>query len=870
MLKNIAVPPRSALTARAASFAYPLLPDGPTIDACDVAEQWPLEPQRLMDKARRQTGLSDFGAEPMREPLAVLCDSLDHEMMLSAAGRISAHRRLLGILVTRLRLEALWKRRPEILALPVESPWFVVGLPRSGTTLLHRLLARDPALRSAPFWELLNPLPLGDIEGPQPDPDPRIALAEEALSALHRVAPELVQMHEMEAEAPDEELNLLALGFCSMGFEFSFTVPSYVRYYAQQDHTAGYRYFRRVLQTLQWLRGGRHWVLKAPSHMEQLRPLLAVFPDARIIQTHRDAVTATVSLVSLTCYGVRNYFDHPNPLLMGQSLSGAVERLLRGIARDRAADDPRFVDVQFAEMMADPIAMVRKIYTSAGRELSPQTEQAMRAWLATHRRGKHGVHEYSALDFGIDVGERQRALRFYHERFGVPVDVPPRPDANEVRAIAEEAYVYAYPMLMSYGFLYAQAVDTESKMHQGTNRLHHFRQLGGPAFLNIIPWINNDTPYSAGWLDLRAEPFVLSLPSFAAQRFQDVQLIDLYTHNFAFFGTRVNGNDATTILIAGPDWRGDVPAGIGHVARAETRLVKIVTRILLEHPDDGAAIHALEDQYRLERLSQYAGTPAPAAPPAIDFPAPGTPRLEARSAEFIRWLNFLLPLCETPADEAPMFERCAKIGIVAGAPFDPGALDPAQLDAINAGVAAAYARIEAKAAHLDERSNGWEMPLTLRGNRARMACDGAALLRRAAAALYAIWGVDAEEGLYMVADVDARGNALDGAAHRYELRFNGPPPVHAFWSFTVYDAKTRLLVEHPSGRYAVRDRDPGLQRGADGSLTLRLQHESPGAAHEANWLPVPQRPFQVVARLYWPAQELLDGRYQPPGIRMVE
>jgi hypothetical protein len=216
-----------------------------------------------------------------------------------------------------------------------------------------------------------------------------------------------------------------------------------------------------------------------------------------------------------------------------------------------------------------------------------------------------------------------------------------------------------------------------------------------------------------------------------------------------------------------------------------------------------------------------------------------------------------------------MFERFAKIGIAPGAPFDPGALEPALLDAINAGVATAYAAIAAKAAHLDERSNGWEMPLTLRGNRARMACDSAALLRRAAAALYAIWGVDAEEGLYMVADVDARGEALDGAAHRYELHFDGPPPVHAFWSFTVYDAKTRLLVEHPSGRYAVRDRDPGLQRGADGSLTLRLQFESPGAAHEANWLPVPQRPFQVVARLYWPHQELLDKRYQPPPIRVV-
>jgi len=441
---------------------------------------------------------------------------------------------------------------------------------------------------------------------------------------------------------------------------------------------------------------------------------------------------------------------------------------------------------------------------------------------------------------------------------------------SEACAIAEEAYVYAYPMLMGYGFFHAQAIDTRSKMHQGMNRLHHFRQLGGPAFLNIIPWINNDTPYSAGWLDLRAEPFVLSLPRFPAHRFQDVQLIDLYTHNFAFFGTRVNGNEATSILIAGPDWQGEPPAGVEHVARAETRLVKIVTRILLEHPDDAAAIHVLEDQYRLEPLSRFTGGSAPQAAAAIEFPVPTAPKLEARSAEFIRYLNFLLPLCSVPASEQALLTRFARIGIGAGVPFDPDRLDPPLREAIDAGVAAAYRKIVAKAARLDDRANGWEMPLDLRGNRERMAGDAAGLLRRAAAALYAIWGVDAEEGLYMVADVDANGDVLDGGRHRYEIRFDGPPPVHAFWSFTVYDAKTRLLVEHPSGRYAVRDRDPGLQRDEGGSLTLILQHASPGKAREANWLPVPRQPFQVVARLYWPKQELLARTYLPPGIIVVE
>ena len=381
-----------------------------------------LDPSTLITQAGRDTGLYDFGPEPLHEPLRRLCDSLHHEVPLSAAGRESARRRLLALLATRLRLQDLWRRRPEILALPVEAPWFIVGLPRSGTTLLHRLLACDPGLRSAPLWEIMNPLPLADIETPQPHPDPRIAIAEQALAALHRVAPGLQAMHEMEAEAPDEELNLLALGFCSMGFEFSFGVPSYVRWYAQQDHRSGYRLFRKVLQTLQWLRGGRHWVLKAPSHMEQLAPLLDVFPDATVIHTHRDAVTATVSLASLTCHGVQAYFDAPDPLRVGSGMAAAVERLLRAIVRDRVDGDPRFVDVQFGALMVDPFDGVRRIYAAAGRELGASAEEAMRRWLAEHRRGRHGTHAYAARDFGIDLAERHAALAFYHRRFGVSLD----------------------------------------------------------------------------------------------------------------------------------------------------------------------------------------------------------------------------------------------------------------------------------------------------------------------------------------------------------------------------------------------------------------------------------------------------------------
>lgn len=425
MLKHVPVPAPQSLTPRAREFAYPDIGAAAASASIDELDQrWPLQPALLMQRASEETGLHDFGPEPFLEPLQRLSASLRDEVDLNAAGRENAYRRLMNILVTRLRLQALWEKRPEILSLPVPRPIFVVGLPRSGTTFLQWLLARDASLRHAPFWELLFPLPFGDPEAPVSQPDPRIAAAHAALDQLHRIAPEMSKMHQLEAEEPEEEIALLSLGFCSMAFEWSFAVPSYVDYYRRADHTAGYAYFRRVLQTLQWLRGGEQWVLKAPMHMENLKPLLTVFPDALIVQTHRDPATTTVSLSSLTCYGIRNYFDHPNPLLVGRNMSAIIERLLRGICamRDANPTDPRYVDVHFRDLTADPIGTVRRIYAAAGKTLDAAAEQAMRQWIDGSQRGRIGGHAYSAEDFGIDLAARREALKFYTERYQVPED----------------------------------------------------------------------------------------------------------------------------------------------------------------------------------------------------------------------------------------------------------------------------------------------------------------------------------------------------------------------------------------------------------------------------------------------------------------
>lgn len=427
MLKDVPLPPLETLTPRARSYANPLLTEAAkaaikAAAADPAASNQVIAPDALVAAARARTGLEDFGAAPLMEPLSVLCCSLNEELEFHALGRSYLYGQLAGILSTRLRLEALWAKHPQILDLPVERPIIIVGLPRSGTTILHRLLARDPMKRTSPFWEQLMPLPLGDPTELLPEPDLRVALVAKSIETVNTIAPDLRQMHELLVDEPDEDLTLLFFAFSSLQFEWSYRVPSYSRYYQGADHTEGYRYFRKVLQTLQWLRGGSRWVLKAPQHLEQLKPLLTVFPDATLVQTHRDPLPAIVSLSSLTSYGGRRYFDHPNPHAIGTHIAAIVERLLRKGVEDRLPGDERFVDVQFTDFLADPIGTVKRVYAVSGDELTAAAQHRMETWIARNRQGKHGEHEYAAEDFGFDLADLRARLRFYQDAYDVPPD----------------------------------------------------------------------------------------------------------------------------------------------------------------------------------------------------------------------------------------------------------------------------------------------------------------------------------------------------------------------------------------------------------------------------------------------------------------
>ncbi|MEO3809303.1 sulfotransferase [Sphaerisporangium sp. B11E5] len=427
MHKGVPQPRTDELTERAREWQNPWLPlelrVANRVLAPFATRLWPFDADDLKAKARKRTGLTDFGdLAPLDEPLGLLCRGMNEVTQFHPFGRLAMHRMLLSALVNRLRLEDLAKRRPEAFEKPVEAPIIIAGLVRSGTSFLQRLMARDPGLRSIPFWEMVNPLPFGDAAAPVPDPDPRVKAGARMISYVHRSSPEMVKMHEMENEAPEEELGILAMGFCSMVFEATAPmVPGYMPWYTGTDHTAGYAYLRRVLQAMAWIRPtGNRWLLKSPQHMEQFGPLTTVFPDATVVQTHRDPVRSVLSTGSLLAYSYRQSYAHPNPHLVGRQAVIMTERLLRAAVRDRDPADERFVDVKFAELNADPIGTVRRIHARAGAELTPEAERRLKEWLPQNARGKHGEHVYDAADLALDPDELRERFAFYYEHFDVP------------------------------------------------------------------------------------------------------------------------------------------------------------------------------------------------------------------------------------------------------------------------------------------------------------------------------------------------------------------------------------------------------------------------------------------------------------------
>ncbi len=374
---------------------------------------WPLTPEALVRSACRTAGLREFGRDaPLDEPLAVLCDSLNAELDLHPIGRAAMTRLVTTSLVNRLRLQDLRRRQPEVFRQPVPAPIVITGPPRSGTTFLHRLLSRHPALYAAPFWELWQP-----FAPPKPtrgDPARRVAAGRRAVTASNWIAPDTAAIHDLRYQEPDEEIIAMAPAFGSIMFEWSLGVPAFAAWYRSTDQTPAYRYLRLVLQAMQSHRrpGGR-WVLKAPQHLEQLTALLRVFPDATVIHTRRDPVPVVASLADYIAYSARIYLDRPDPNAIGRRSADMVERLLRAAVRDRDPADPRHLDVSFTRLRRDPEGVLRHTGAVTGLELDPDTLRGVYAWLAEQRAAARPVRSCSATDFGLDPGALGERFAFY-------------------------------------------------------------------------------------------------------------------------------------------------------------------------------------------------------------------------------------------------------------------------------------------------------------------------------------------------------------------------------------------------------------------------------------------------------------------------
>jgi len=363
-------------------------------------------------------------------------------------------------------------------------------------------------------------------------------------------------------------------------------------------------------------------------------------------------------------------------------------------------------------------------------------------------------------------------------------------------------------------------------------------------------------------LDLRAEPMVLTVPEIEPARYFSIQLIDLYTHNFDYIGSRTTGNGGGSYLVAGPGWTGETPEGIDRVIRSETELVFAVYRTQLFGPSDLDNVKAVQAGYRAEPLSAFLGQPAPPAAPAIDFPTPLPADAQKTSLEFFDLLNFVLQFCPTQPSEKDLMGRFARIGVGAGLDFDAEA-SPEFRAAIEQGMADAWADY----ASLKQRIDAGELTSgDMFGTREHLQNNYG---YRMAAAILGIYGNSKQEAMYPVYTVDADGQPLNGSTGRYRLRFEPgqASPVNAFWSLTMYELPSSLLVANPLNRYLLNSPMlPQFRRDPDGSVTVLIQHDSPGKDLEPNWLPAPDGPFFLVLRLYWPKDDVLNGSRTPPAL----
>lgn len=441
---------------------------------------------------------------------------------------------------------------------------------------------------------------------------------------------------------------------------------------------------------------------------------------------------------------------------------------------------------------------------------------------------------------------------------------------KEVEQIAKDAYIFAYPMLMGYQAQFYTTMPQSPGYRGPLNQISNDTKPADHTRKDVVT-MNGDTPYSAFGLDLRADPMVLSVPKIN-DRYYVFQCVDLFTHNFAFVGTRTTGSEAGDYLFVGPTWKGEIPKEkFKDVFHSESQFVTIIGRTQLKGIEDLPNVLEIQKKYQLQSLSSFEGK-EPKTAPEIDW-VPLNPE-EFGDARFIKYVNFYLSMVEPfHKDDTAALKRFEAIGIKPGVAFDSTNYSSETLAAINAGVKGAIKDIQEKAEHIAQRVNGWNM-MDAFGPREFYKNDW---LLRAAAVMVGIYANDKVEAFYPIAYVDADNEVLDGSKHKYQIHFNKTniPPARYFWSVTLYnkqaDGVSGYMAENPINRYLINSTTKGLAKDKDGNFTISIQHEEPvGKERKANWLPAPKEPFYLALRIYGPEESAMNGTWEPPAIEKVK
>jgi len=388
-----------------------------------------LRVDRLITAAQQKTGFADFGDNWFLEPLRVLVESINEEARLTPLGIRMQRSRLVSALAIRLRAEALLREHPEIRNLDLGEVIVIAGLQRTGTTLLHRLIATNPGVRALRSWEALDPVPLRS-ERPG-DPRGRIRRAKLAARAVRFLAPDFLAVHPIEHDAPEEDVLLLDASFMSQAPEAMMRVPSYSRWLEGQNHTRPYEYLGTLLKILQWQRPGRSWVLKTPHHLEHLDVVLDVFPNVCVVQTHRDPKKSVPSFWSMVAHARGMLSDQVDPDEIGAHCLRKTERMLeRSMNVRKARTGAVFLDVPYRDLVRDPLGELRRVYESAGVAFTEAAEDAATAALTRNPKHRYGRHVYSPKDFGCDNRALDEAFGFYRRAYGIPDESAAREDRS--------------------------------------------------------------------------------------------------------------------------------------------------------------------------------------------------------------------------------------------------------------------------------------------------------------------------------------------------------------------------------------------------------------------------------------------------------